>query len=361
MPKVSSYCLDGALPLSTRTWNKQLSSNLPSPNSPLCQALYDFIRLILDIKKPSKWPSPPSSQQVAQFNAGSCGDTSEEGPETIAFSGRPLDGNMPLYRRKKALHESNQTTFLALLDKLKFPHPCFNWNKTSSSSWNQAFSRLILQHWNRSRLAGAFLPYPMDPEAAANTSTISDLITRWFNGRRDLIRKEQQNPGSSQAQKKLVWKSHWRRTLAIHRTETLESLKLPDKYCTIFEDTLCNSETESLEDGTLVKVALRWRSKMASLLATRVDRLTIQRKLEEKGRAFGSGQLLETRRQLPTRNQDVHQESQKQRVPQCLPLDFYNKQFYESFGTQAQQEMCSGSPLDLSDLWFLLDRDPTHS
>ncbi|EFP93703.2 uncharacterized protein PGTG_19672 [Puccinia graminis f. sp. tritici CRL 75-36-700-3] len=338
---------------STRTQNKHLAPILPTFNSPVCQALYNFIRLLLGIDQPSDpWPSSPSSEHLSLFRSWR-GDPLDEGQLLAILEKERLNNTLPLYGKKKALHESNRLAFLKHLANIQFPHPCFNWNEPSSSAWNAAFSRLILRHWNCGRLAGSFLAYPMDPNAAGKPSTILGLINRWFNGRRDSMLKEERKPGSLEAQKKLCKRSRWRKTLAKHRTDTLEKLQVPEKFRGIFEDPLCNSDTESLEDGTLVKVQLEWRSELASSLAARVDQLTIRRKIEDNRRAFGSGQLLETCRQNSTKN---NQPRRKTKVPRAKAVDFYDDRFLEGLEEQSRYQICAESPLGLSDLWFHLDK-----
>ncbi|KAA1108171.1 hypothetical protein PGT21_002814 [Puccinia graminis f. sp. tritici] len=193
----------------------------------------------------------------------------------------------------------------------------------------------------------------MEPKAAAEPSTILALITRWFNGRRDSIRKEERKPGSAETQKRLVQSSRRRKTLAKHRSDTLEMMKVPEKFWGIFEDPLCNSDTESLEDGTLVKVKLKWRSELASSLANKVDQISIRRKKEDNRRAFGPGQLLETRRQHSMQN---IQPNKNTKVPRGLAVDFYDDQFLEGLGEQARYEMGVESSLGLSDLCFHLEK-----
>ncbi|KAA1131634.1 hypothetical protein PGTUg99_034020 [Puccinia graminis f. sp. tritici] len=134
--------------------------------------------------------------------------------------------------------------------------------------------------------------------------------------------------------------------------------KVADKFHGIFEDPLCNSDSEKQADGTLVKVPLKWRSQNLSALAARIDQLTIRRKQEENRKMFGPGQLLESRRQTSMANL---QSDRKERVPRGLPKDFYDEQFFDGLGNQAQFEMCSQLPLGLSDLCLALDKKHTHS
>ncbi|OAV87759.1 hypothetical protein PTTG_09821 [Puccinia triticina 1-1 BBBD Race 1] len=356
MPKASTYRKDGQLAQSTRTRNKQLASTLPNSNSPLCQALNDFIRLLLGIQKPSDLgPSSPSTEQLGQFHRDWRADLLESQDFlSVLYTNAQVSANDDLrfYGKKKVLKESHRGPFLQHLVKTNFPRPCFNWNEGSSSAWNEAFSNLILQHWNCARSTGLFLAYPMDPDAAGNSSTILALITRWFNGRRDKIRREERMPGSAERQKQLIQKAHWRQRLAVHRTETLQGLKVPEKFQKIFEDPLCNSDTEEQQDGSLVKVKLQWRSKTASLLAASVDRLTARRKQEGNGKAFGPGQLLELSRINSTGN---HQAVRSERVPRCLAVDFYDQTFLEGLGKQARDEMRVEARLGLPDLWIELE------
>ncbi|POW01358.1 hypothetical protein PSHT_12572 [Puccinia striiformis] len=344
MSKAPSYRINGTLVSSTRTRNQQLRSKLPDSRSPLCQALYDFIHLLLGIKEPSDpWPSSPTHEQLALFTRDWRGGASETGHIILLLTqGTATNDNLRLYGKKKVLHESNQTTFLELLQQSKFPHACFDWNADSTSPWNVAFSGLILRHWNRARLAGAFHAYPMDPAAAGEPPTLEALITRWFDGRRDEIRKEERNPGASLAQKKRIKSCHWRKQLALNRTETLRRSKVAEKFKGIFKDPLCNSDTETLDDGTLVKVKLKWRSESASLLAAKVDQLTIRRKENDNQKSHGPGQLLENRRQNHPGNP---QTSRREKVPRCMAVDFYNNLFLGGLVPQAQDEMCAGAPL----------------
>ncbi|KAA1080672.1 hypothetical protein PGT21_016615 [Puccinia graminis f. sp. tritici] len=361
MPKALTYRKDGALAQSTRTRNKQNSPILPSSNAPVCQALYDFLRLLLGIKKASDLvASSPGPERLAQFNCRSWdSEFLKRSKALLDLHGEsPTTGNSPLYGKKKTLHESNRTTFLQHLDEINFPYAGFNWNEESSSAWNVTFSELILQHWNHARFAGAFLAYPMDPRAADSPSTMLALIIRWFTGRQDRIRREERNPGSAQRQQIMVQKSQQRLTLSTHRTDTLKMSKVADKFHGIFEDPLCNSDSEKQADGTLVKVPLKWRSQNLSALAARIDQLTIRRKQEENRKMFGPGQLLESRRQTSMANL---QSDRKERVPRGLPKDFYDEQFFDGLGNQAQFEMCSQLPLGLSDLCLALDKKHTHS
>ncbi|OAV88108.1 hypothetical protein PTTG_29147 [Puccinia triticina 1-1 BBBD Race 1] len=353
MPKASSYLLSNHKS-STRTRNKRLFEMLPAHNSPLCQALYDFIRLILGVKNGSdKWRSSPSPSQLAQLNSAWSSDTLAETIIGISrqVTATQLDSKTPLHGKKKVLHESHQVIFLRHLEILQFPHAAFNWNEPHSSPWNQALTNLILTHWIHAQENGAFSAYPMDPTAASDPNTLTGLIHRWFNGRQDEVKKEERNPGSSKFHKKLIQKSHFRKRLSEHRTDTLRRLRVDSKFHEIFEDPLCISDTEKEEDGKLVKVNLAWRSTVATKLAARVDGLTIRRKREDNGRAFGPGQLLENRRQQPTQIRLA----ETTRIPRCQPEDFYAEEFLQSLGKAAKEELSIQPPLGLLDLWFNLD------
>ncbi|KNZ44560.1 hypothetical protein VP01_9038g1, partial [Puccinia sorghi] len=71
MPPVSSASFNATLTsYTTRTQNRHLKSKLPAYNSPFCQVLYDFIRLLLGIRKNSdQWPPSPTASQLATFNS----------------------------------------------------------------------------------------------------------------------------------------------------------------------------------------------------------------------------------------------------------------------------------------------------
>ncbi|KAA1139045.1 hypothetical protein PGTUg99_034594 [Puccinia graminis f. sp. tritici] len=357
MPKAKSYRHNGDHASSTRTRNKHLK--LPAYNSPLCQALYDFIRLLLGIRNNSDpCPSPPSVAQLAQLNREWYLTTSDEITKTtiskIANELTPIDSPTPLHGKKKVLHESHRIIFIRHLQIIKFPHECFNWNEPCSSAWNEEFTELIRKHWNHARASGAFLAYSMDPCAACDSSIITALIHRWFNGRRDEIHREERNPGYFEKKKKLIQRSHWRKTLSEHRSDTLKLLNVPSKFHGIFEDPLCNSDTEMDDtDSTLVKVKLAWRSPVAQALATRVNQLTIQRKEEGNKKVFGPAQLLETRRQISKKTQ---QAITQPKVPRCQPSDFYDEHYLLGLGKSAQEELCVEPPVGLSDLWFHLNR-----
>ncbi|KAA1102492.1 hypothetical protein PGT21_000722 [Puccinia graminis f. sp. tritici] len=327
MPKASTYRQDGKIPQSNRTRNTQLDAKLPSSRTPVCQALYDFLRLLLGINGSTDLgPPSPSPEILAQFD----GDrwSKEVFDESLVILGLQKESATPgeplLFGKKKTLSVYHRTTFLQHLEK----------------------------HWDHARFAGAFLAYPMDPRAAGDPPTMRAIITRWFNGRREKILKEERRPGSAKAQAILVQKSQWRRK-AKHRTDTLKKLKVPEKFEQIFEDPLCNSDTEKQADGTLVKVPLKFRSNVATSLAAKVDQLTIRRKQEDNRKAFGPAQLLETSRQHTRGN---HQLDRAEKVPRGLAEDFYDGEFFKGLGNQAQYEMCTQPRLGLSDLLLELEK-----
>ncbi|KAA1100868.1 hypothetical protein PGTUg99_031444 [Puccinia graminis f. sp. tritici] len=299
MPQDSTYHRYGTLSSSTRTRNKYLSPQLPSHGSPLCQALHQFTRLLLGITKNSDPPpSSPNPAQLAQFHSGWRSNTFDDDKKLISEIATRIattnSASPPHCGKKKSLNLSHRNCFLEHLKTIKFPHDCFNWHEACSSAWNEALTNLILKHWNHAYVNGSFLAYPLDPGAAGDPLTITALIHQWFDGRRDVLLQEQRNPGSAQKKSQMIQRSRWRKTLSEHRTETLKRMKVDEKFHGIFEDPLCNSDTEKQEDGTLVKVKLPWRSTVATSLAARIDRLTIQRKKEENKRSFGPSQLLET-------------------------------------------------------------------
>ncbi|KAA1136506.1 hypothetical protein PGTUg99_034068 [Puccinia graminis f. sp. tritici] len=356
MPKASSSRFNETLTsYTTRTQNKHLAS-LPAYNSPLCQALYEFMRLLLGIKKSSDpWPPSPTPTQLAQFHSRWCPDDPEKRlinaiSQQVATGSEPTSSDLG---KKKTLHSTLQTTFVKHLKEISFPHAGFNWNEPGFSPWNEAFSDLILRHWDHARVTGAFIAYSMAPRPAADPAIIKSLIHRWFNGRQDELRREQRKPGSAENKKKMIKRSHLRKRLAKNRTDTLRRLNVDKKFQEIFADPQCTSDTEELEDGTQVKVRLAWRSKIADALAVKIDQITIRRKEKDHRKAFGPAQLLEIRRQQSTA---INSACSQAKIPRCLARDWYDGQLLEDLGKAARQQLDDKAPLGLSDLWFDLDQ-----
>ncbi|OAV86293.1 hypothetical protein PTTG_29979 [Puccinia triticina 1-1 BBBD Race 1] len=207
--------------------------------------------------------------------------------------------------------------------------------------------QLISKHWTYASTQGAFSKYPIDP-AHETPFNISGVITRWFNGKRERVRKEK-NPEDAERVKLLRKKSRWRSNLASHRTSSMKSLSGDNStICAPFEESRCHSDTEDLPSGEQVKLKLPWRSAVFSSLCKLADGKTTERLRQETGRKFSTSQLFETRRRAAIRTEE------NAMVPMNLPLDCYDDRFLNSLSDQAKRELTNKPACGLLELHFQL-------
>ncbi|KAH9441714.1 hypothetical protein Pst134EA_032533 [Puccinia striiformis f. sp. tritici] len=186
--------------------------------------------------------------------------------------------------------------------------------------------QLISKHWTHAHSQEAFSAYPIDPKHETPTTVIG-VITRWFNGRRDLIRK-----GRTKAE--------------------IEKEKLARKRAG--NGQMCHSDTEDCPDGKRLKVQIPWRSSTFAALCMLADTKTVERLRQETGRNFQSGQLFEIGRHRSDKVEELEM------VPMNLPLDCYDTAYFDSLTKQGRRELTTTPPCGLAEIHFQMMKSRSH-
>ncbi|WAR57085.1 hypothetical protein PtB15_8B130 [Puccinia triticina] len=186
---------------SSRYYNKQMSGVLPSFNLPFCQSIYDFIKMLIGID----YTRSSTSQLFVPVDKHILEDRSVF-IEPITFPTSPVYAG-----KKNSISTHYRLLFMKDLERLNLHNFSFDWTSPASSTCNNIMIQLISKHWTYASTQGAFSKYPIDP-AHETPFNISGVITRWFNGKRERVRKEK-NPEDAERVKLLRKKSRWRSNL----------------------------------------------------------------------------------------------------------------------------------------------------
>ncbi|OAV88057.1 hypothetical protein PTTG_12271 [Puccinia triticina 1-1 BBBD Race 1] len=338
--KLTNYRLNGKQSKSLRAQNKQISAQLPSPNSAFCQSVYDFIKIIIGDQGDGTVP-------VDQKAISESIETRRLHNQTTFLVEIPSSYKPEYAGKKKSILTKYKWVFLHNLKEFNISHSNFDYTQPASSTWNSLIITLLCKHWTYAETQNAFSAYAIDLDDMDPTK-LSGVITRWFNGKKALFaQKKQIDPA-----KKNAWRRSWyaRNVLVKRRVRALKSLGIPAECCEAFEEPLCHSDTEELADNTLQKLKLPWRSAVLADLCAVADRATFQATCPAKA----DHRLLETRRR------PAQSINEKAKVPMNLPRDAYDTEFLKSLSEPEQRELTKKPPSGLTNFYFQLTQNHSN-
>ncbi|CAH7689123.1 hypothetical protein PPACK8108_LOCUS24194 [Phakopsora pachyrhizi] len=318
----------GQLPSSTRHLNSHLSTlGTPSSNSAFSQSIFDFTKIVLgfDLIQPGFPSSPPVVQTTNYIHRSDevLNNTSIFNKFRISVL-QNQDSLQECAGKRKCIPVVVREWFAADIEKTQVTHISFAWDEKPDSSFNSWFSKMILKHWDFAKSQGFFTKYLFAPshDTMANAAKV---IFRWLVGRQNILKKTRVNSNWQMSASSNQKKSRIRRQLVEHCVDTCLHYSLPEEVTKIFETTLCTSDTEIDDEGNLTRVDVNWRSNELGDLAHRMDQLTIERLVAEKGRSrVRSMNLLELRRKGVVANlKDAN-------IPLGLPCNCYKPEFMAS-------------------------------
>ncbi|KAH9455579.1 hypothetical protein Pst134EA_023038 [Puccinia striiformis f. sp. tritici] len=343
MPRSTNYRRQGEPSKSTRQHNKQMAAFLPKSDAPLCQSIYDFIKMVVAVNITCLNP-PVSSLKL---------DATLVNDRRVFVDRIALPTEPDYQGKKKSISTNYAVIFSKDLDCLNLQYRSFDWTSPASSNWNEMMIQLISKHWTHAHSQEAFSAYPIDPKHETPTTVIG-VITRWFNGRRDLIRKGR-TKAEIKKEKLARKKSRQRSNLAFNRTKSIKNVVGANSPCLkAFDESRCHSDTEDCPDGKRLKVQIPWRSSTFAALCMLADTKTVERLRQETGRNFQSGQLFEIGRHRSDKVEELEM------VPMNLPLDCYDTAYFDSLTEQGRRELTTTPPCGLAEIHFQMMKSRSH-
>ncbi|KAA1078341.1 hypothetical protein PGT21_033811 [Puccinia graminis f. sp. tritici] len=341
MPKqTTNFRLNGK-PSSIRVQNKHSSTWLPSSNSAFSQSVYDFIKLLIDHKQ---LPQPVTDDQLAAAEAL---EKHRLQDQTCFFNFDLSSDQSELAGKKKSISTKYKLLFLDDIKNMNLTHHNFDYAETASSTWNTILMKLLCKHWLHAHSQNAFDSYPINVKHL-EPENLYGVILRWFNGKKVFFARKKPEDPTKKAMQRRNWST--RKTLRDRRVASLEVLGINPECCKPFEEPLCHSDTEELEDMTLRKVKLPWRSPALAALCEVADRVTIQRMCPAK----------KDRRLLETRRRPAQSTNDQAKVPMNLCGDSYDGEFFKFLPEPEQKHLTRTPPSGLADFYCKVVQEHPH-
>ncbi|OAV87962.1 hypothetical protein PTTG_29214 [Puccinia triticina 1-1 BBBD Race 1] len=335
--KTYDYRLNGRQSRSIRVHNKQMSAWLPSSNSAFCQSVYDFIKLLINNELSISVPDDQLSTAQALRK--------DQLKDQTSFLNCDLSSYKPeCAGKKKSISTKYKVIFLYDLKQVNLTHNNFDYTQDAICNWNTTFIELLCKHWTYAESQNAFSAYPINVDDI-DLEKLYGVILRWFNGKKvRFSQKKHLDPAKTRNQRR-NWQT--RTVLMNRRVASLKLLGISAECCKPFEEPFCHSDTEELEDATLRKVNLPWRSPALAALCNAADKMTLQRTCPAKI----DRRLLETRRLPATKS------LKQAKVPMNLPGDSYDPEFMKSLSEHEQKDLTRTPPSGLAEFYCKIVRD----
>ena len=131
-----------------------------------------------------------------------------------------------------------------------------------------------------------------------------------------------------------------------HRQQTLSTLDTSQEAKELFDNIKCCSETEKLPDKSLIKIPLPWRSSKFNLLAQKLDKIHVHKKINTKGPKYIQNYTIENLCAVSTSTTPYEFFD----VPRNLPINCYTPDYFHTL-TETQKLLLNlQPPIDLDTL-----------
>ncbi|OAV86856.1 hypothetical protein PTTG_29696 [Puccinia triticina 1-1 BBBD Race 1] len=327
-------------PTNTRKVNSIYSTVLPKSTSPLCRSIAAFTRTLLDLntKSSEAWRICPSPQDY---------QTGCSLPHSILIHPISHIPESASSLKSEKIPEVFRVLYLQDVAASGFPGATFAWQYPWDSPWNQSIAQFILKHWRHAHQYGVFKRFYIDPSEASNQELHMGTLHRWFLGRAEGLRLGRFSPIRQNNKKQSELKSKLRSQLQKHRQQTLSNLDISTETKELFDDIKCTSETERLQDKSLIKVPLSWRSSEFNSLAQQLDKIHIHKKTNTKGPKYVHSYTIKNRRSVPM----LSTPPKFSDVPINLPINCYSPKYINTLSETPKLLLNPRPPIDFSKLF----------
>lgn len=165
---------------SVKAINRSVAQYLPQHYEPVCQSLFQFVKLLLNPEEEGPpYPAPPNEDQISII--ASIGLDGTQGPEIIDDD--QLDASDVLGKTKKIPRR-----FLEFVNReiqgLGIQQISFQWDQKVETQWDTLVINVIVKHWLFARSKGAFQDYALNPEFCTK-EILFGILSRWLRGQKE--------------------------------------------------------------------------------------------------------------------------------------------------------------------------------